>query len=240
MLYLTTKSRFRNHPSWLGLALVAAMALSVLLPPALPAQARDPRQDRYDQKVGGDRPGDRPVVRPEHAAPRKPAVIERLPRGHITVRQGRDDYFYHHGHYFRRGGVGFIAILPPVGLVVPILPPGYTTMVVTGSPYYFYEGVYYRQAPTGFVVVAPPPTMEVPTPPPAPAPAYGSISITAAALNVRSGPGREHPVMTVIQRGETYPVQAIAPGWLYIQLPDGRFGWVEQMHTTPVATVPAG
>ena len=216
---------------------LAALALYFFLALAAPAQARDPRQEGMPPRGGANHP----AMHPEHAAPRGgPVVIRQLPRGNVTVRMGRDEYYYHHGHYFRRGGIGFVAILPPVGLVVPLLPPGYTTVVVAGSPFYYYEGVYYTQRPDGFVVVAPPPTVVLPPASPAPAPSYGTISVTAISLNVRSGPGRGYNVITVIQRGDICPVQATAPGWLYIQLPDGRFGWVEQSYTTPAATVPSG
>ncbi len=112
--------------------------------------------------------------------------------------------------------------------------------MVTGSPYYYYEGVYYTQRPNGFVVVAPPPSVVLPPTAPAPVSSYGAISVTAPSLNVRSGPGREYRVITVIQRGDIYPVQATAPGWFYIQLPDGRFGWVEQGYTAPAAAAPSG
>lgn len=234
MFYLASKSWFSEMVFKALLVLAAAAVLSLLPPSGASAQPRDHGPGR-----GGDNRGGPPSYR--GPAPRGgPVVVERLPRGHVTVRYKRNDYFYHHGHYFRRGGVGFFAIVPPIGLIVPFLPPGYTTVVVTGHPYYYYEGVYYRQAPTGFVVVSPPPNVVVPAPAPAPATTYGAISVTAAALNVRSGPGLNYPVMTVIQQGEIYPVQATAQGWLYIQLPDGRYGWVQQAYTAPAATVPSG
>ena len=232
------------------LALLMAVVLSGLLGLTSPVQAQGSKQRVIPPKGGGERPAahtkqpaahaDRPTAHAEHPLPSRAAVVEHLPRGHVTVYMGRNEYYYHHGHYFRRGGGGFITILPPVGLVVPLLPPGYTTVVVAGSPYYYYEGVYYSQAPSGFVVATPPSSVVLPPPATAPVSPYNAISVTAASLNVRSGPGREYNVITIIQRGDIFPVQTSAPGWLYIKLPDGRFGWVEQIFTTPAASAPSG
>jgi hypothetical protein len=197
----------------------------------------EPRAPHVDPRTPAVDPRTPHVKRP---SPGRPVVVKRLPHGHFEVHKGRDKYYYHHGHYFRRSNFGFITIMPPVGLVVPILPPGYTTVVVAGSPYYYYEGIYYSQASNGFVVVTPPPAAVLPPPRPAPVSPYGAISVTAASLNVRSGPGRQYNVITVIQQGDIYPVQANAPGWIYIQLPDGRFGWVEQIYTAPAASAPSG
>jgi SH3-like domain-containing protein len=73
-----------------------------------------------------------------------------------------------------------------------------------------------------------------------PVPNYGAVRVTAPYLNVRSGPDRDYTVITVIQQGNIYPVQAVAEGWHYIQLTDGKFDWMEQIHTTPADLEPNG
>ena len=170
-------------------------------------------------------------------------------------RWGKEKYYYHHGHFFRPYDRGFIYVAPPPGVVVPFLPPGFTTMIIAGSQYYYYQGNYYSRVPTGYLVVAPPaaspfvpaplpPPMPDPGPAPMPAPSfspYGAVTITAPSLNVRTGPGREYNVVTVITQGGIYAVQATSPNWVYIQLPDGQFGWVERIYTAPASTpTPSG
>ena len=241
--------------SWLVCSTALGLALLLIL--AAPAQARNSNEE--EQKHRGQAPaprqeqrheavqpkgGGHPVLHSDPASPRPPrggAVVKRLPPEHLTLHRGKEEFYYHHGHYFRHYGDGFVVVEPPMGLVVPILPPGYTTVVVAGNPYFYYQGTYYTRDSGGFVVVTPPDSPVLPPPPVAvPASPYGAVTVTAPTLNVRSGPGRQFSVITVIQQGDTFPVQANAPGWVYVQLPNGQFGWVEQRYTTPAASAPAG
>jgi len=94
-------------------------------------------------------------------------------------------------------------------------------------------------------LVPPPPPPLVPPPivvPPPPGvvivpPAVvvgGRISITASVLNVRSGPGMNYPVIGYVYMGSVLALHGNAPGWLYVLLPDGGFGWVSALFTVPV------
>ena len=64
----------------------------------------------------------------------------------------------------------------------------------------------------------------------------GRVVVTAPRLNVRSGPGRGYTVIGVIDQGTSLDVAGNAPGWLYVDLGDGRHGWVQQAYT---AALPA-
>lgn len=67
-----------------------------------------------------------------------------------------------------------------------------------------------------------PPLMEAPITPAV------TAEILAKGLNVRSGPGMEYGILTEVKAGERYVAHACneAGGWLQIELPDGRTGWV--------------
>lgn len=56
---------------------------------------------------------------------------------------------------------------------------------------------------------------------------------TAGLLNVRSGPGRGHPVVRQVPAGSRLTVVGTAPDWIYVRLADGAQGWVMQRYTAP-------
>jgi dipeptidyl aminopeptidase/acylaminoacyl peptidase len=60
-----------------------------------------------------------------------------------------------------------------------------------------------------------------------------TATVTAAALNVRNGPGTIYAVITAVQDGAVLTVtgQDAAGGWWQVTLPDGRQGWVSQAYT---------
>jgi uncharacterized protein YgiM (DUF1202 family) len=57
-------------------------------------------------------------------------------------------------------------------------------------------------------------------------PATGKATVTAALLNVRSGPGRNFSVRYQVSQGAVLEIRGNAPGWYYVQLPNGHYGWV--------------
>lgn len=95
-------------------------------------------------------------------------------------------------------------------------------------------------APTPPVTPAPVPA---PSPPPAPAPTGYTVTITTADLNVRTGPGTQYPVVTVVHRGEVYTIVEESGGWGRLKSGDG---WISLAYTTrgtvmlpaPVPTTP--
>jgi uncharacterized protein YgiM (DUF1202 family) len=52
-------------------------------------------------------------------------------------------------------------------------------------------------------------------------------------LNVRSGPGANHEVTSQIRQGAILEVHGTSPGWLFVKLPSGKFGWVMEKFTVP-------
>lgn len=57
--------------------------------------------------------------------------------------------------------------------------------------------------------------------------------VTADALNVRRGPGSEHPVVANLSKGTRVERLEAADGWLRIQTPDGITGWISARFAAP-------
>ena len=171
-------------------------------------------------------------------------VVSHLPHGYGSFRVGRKEYFHHRGVFYRHGPRVYVVIGAPIGAVIATLPIGFSTVIVAGTTYYYYDGVYYRHVPAGYTVVEPPPeVIVVQQPPPGTtaSPKAGErVTVSAQRLNVRSGPGLNFSVIQVVSQGETLEVFGNAPGWLYVKLTSGRFGWVQQTYTTPVSVPPSG
>ncbi len=70
-------------------------------------------------------------------------TIRTLPTVATTVTLGGLVFFYADGIYYSRYNTGFMVVLPPIGLLVPILPLGYTVFQLRGVTYYYYADVYY-------------------------------------------------------------------------------------------------
>ena len=115
---------------------------------------------------------------------------------------------------------------------------GVLTGAIVSSFYYAAPppAVYY---PPSAGVVSPPPAA---VPPQrfgtAQAPAYGQVVVTAAALNIRSGPGLDHAIAGSVRKGDILSVIDSVPDWFYIREPNGRYGWVMDRYTRP--TQPLG
>ena len=165
-------------------------------------------------------------------------VIVQLPIGYITVWLEGVRYFYHGGVFYRRGPHGYVVVKAPVRMIVPALPVGFEVVVIEGVTYYYYGGYYYKEVPSGYAVVEPPHGVVIEEPPTIIQPseiASGRVSVTAHALNVRSGPAMNYPVMHQVKEGEILAIHGKAPRWLYVELPSGEFGWVMEEFTSPVS-----
>ena len=238
-------------------ALVCLLALGVcaspVLGPAGQAFARGPQHEQQGFQPGRGQSGPPAGRGAAQAAPNRPAqgqvvqgrsprgrpspgVVNNLPKGHGKVKYKGRPYYFHGGRYYRPHGRGYVVVPPPRRMIVPRLPIGFATLVIAGITYYSYLGVYYQQVPTGYMIVGPP----AGAPPPVVSPAYSTVSVVAAALNVRQGPGASYPVLFVVNLGETLNVLATAPGWLYVQTAAGQTGWVDQRFTSPLAPAASG
>lgn len=163
---------------------------------------------------------------PGPAYPRPGKVYRTIPRDHHTVHVGPDNYFYHGGIYYRRGNNGYIVVRPPRGAVIAHLPVGFETLILAGVTYFLFAGVYYRQTPSGYAVVDEPASPQV-----MPATDGQILAVDVEILNVRSGPGADHAVIHQVHWGDRLVIRETSPGWCYVQLPDGSFGWVMRRFT---------
>lgn len=168
----------------------------------------------------------RRAVRPPHRHhfPSYGTTHHRIPE-HNRIWWRDREYFYHRnrGVFYHRRGAVFVIVRPPFGIVVPLPPPGFVPFLIGGITYYYYGDVFYRRVPSGYVVVEAP-----------------HVLVKAYILNVRSGPGMQHPVIGEVYEGDGLVIYGYAQGWLYVQLPDESYGWVLQKFTEPVSPVPSG
>lgn len=169
----------------------------------------------------------------------KPGVrIKVLPRAYRTLHLGPLTYFFMEGVFYRPDIDGYVVVPAPVGARVTVLPAEAIPVTADGITYYTYAGVYYQKVSEGYMVVAKPGTQ---TPPDAAIAWEGDqIRVTAAVLNVRSGPGKNHTVLRQVKRGDLLVVQASSSDWYYVQLGDKSFGWVMIKYTTQVKSQPVG
>jgi len=182
--------------------------------------------------AAGDAAADSWRGRGRHMGPphRHGHVVAKLPHGYHKYRLDRSYYYVYDGIFYRPASRGYVVVSAPFGAIVASLPLGHSRVSIGGALYFTFGGDYYREVPQGYMVVAPPPEVVVQ---PSPRPQiYGSVYVNASRLNVRSGPGGEHPVVFQLQRGTILNVYGDAPGWYYVQLPNGQFGWVMEQFTT--------
>ena len=122
------------------------------------------------------------------------------------------------------------------------MPKDFEIVVLGGDTYYRHNRVYYREVPKGYIVVEKPDIVIV---------EQGSdknqdiivtnkVIVTIARLNVRSGPGKDHPVIHEVLEDETLVVHGNAPGWLYVELPKRKYGWVVEEFTIPEVSLSEG
>jgi hypothetical protein len=143
---------------------------------------------------------------------------------HRRIKHRGHNYYYQHGYYYRSGPYGYFLVNAPIGAVVWSLAFGFDTIWFGGSPYYYYGNAYYQRVPAGYVVVERP-VSAVAVPEPSEGPT-GSVYIEAYALNVRAQAGMNHPVIDQLHEGDIVTVYGTAPGWFYVELPNGYFGWI--------------
>jgi hypothetical protein len=178
--------------------------------------------------------GKRRVISPRII--RKDHVVSRLPTGYRRVWHDRTPYYFYSGIFYRPYSTGFIAVSAPIGAIVVSLHIGYQRVWLDDSWYYVYGSAFYRRVPSGYMVVEAPPAViiedSVPDLVPPAEPASGNVSVTTAVLNVRSGPGLRYPLIYQIHEGYILEVHGKSTGWLYVQLPNGEFGWVMNTYTT--------
>lgn len=67
----------------------------------------------------------------------------------------------------------------------------------------------------------------------APARAAGELlTISAANVNIREGPGLSYPILAMVDKGEKYSIVRTEGDWILISLHDGREGWIAEWFTS--------
>ncbi len=190
---------------------------------------------RYPRPVPHHRP---PVV---HHHYHRPHINPLLPLTFALITVAGMHYYYNRGMYYRElPEKQYVVITPPVGAVITRLPDGYVTFRTGGIEYYYYGDAYYKRLPSGYIVVEPP--YEVPATTSiqtykSASPAIEQVIVTTNMLNVRSGPGMEHPIIFQIPNGTALETHGTAPEWLFVKLPSGEFGWVMKKFTVPESSL---
>lgn len=227
----------RKQKTMMSRVIIWALVAGLTMGGTLWAQPMQNAQHPGGQKSGGQQPDD-----PKKDS-RKPGGQEKgTPKGGLSyptigridpaisgkydvVRSGSNEYVFYLGVFYTRTPHGFKVMPPPKGCVVSRLPVGFETLVVAGITYFLYAGVYYNSAAAGYVVVdAPAQTVVVQE---TVADGIGTaLVVDVDLLNVRSGPGMNHTVVSNVRSGDTLTVQGTSGQWYYVQLPDGSYGWV--------------
>jgi uncharacterized protein YgiM (DUF1202 family) len=149
----------------------------------------------------------------------------------VAVAGGRAHSYRYHGHYrhYHSGHDNFW-----IGLGLGVL----TGAIVSSfhySPPLPQRVVYYNPPPVA--VSRPPVSVQPKSYGTALKPAFGMVIVTAAELNLRSGPGMDRAVLGQVRKGDVLAVIDSVPSWLYIRKADGRYGWVMDRYTKPSGPV---
>jgi len=226
--YKQNFSRVRNWLFVLSLSLVMSLAhvgSSGARPPAPgPHPVVKPPAVRYPYRPG---PSPRPYKK----------VYPALPLGFLTLAIAGTLFYYSAGNYYRRAPQGYVLVQAPPGAVIKVLPQGHQAVVINGVTYYTYGGAYYQYVGNGYKVVPAPVQGPVS---PQETPAQSTVVVSAHALNVRTGPGMEHAVTYIVNKGDRLQVIGTAQEWYYVELPDGSEGWVNSRYTAPLFSAPEG
>lgn len=184
-----------------------------------------------------DSQADRERGRHHYSPYRQGHIIGKLPHGARVIHVHRSPYYFYDGIFYQPRPSGYVVVSAPIGAIVASLPLGHARISIGGALYFTFGNTYYRQVPQGYLVVAPPPDVIVDEQPEAPI--YSSVHVVVNRLNVRSGPGRDHPIVFQLHRGAVLTVYGTSPGWYYVQLPNGQYGWIMEQFTRMSGPPPA-
>jgi hypothetical protein len=188
-------------------------------------------------------PSGRKYAKQRHETHHGRVVVNRHGGHHRPyVRSAR--HYHHRSAFYRKRPHFSLFVGAPIGTFITTLPIGYSRVAVHGAPYYVAGGVYYQQVLGGYRAVEAPREVVVVTSPPMertlPALLPEEVQVSAAALNIRTGPGLHHNVIDQVQRGDRLRVINSAPGWLCVQMGSGQIGWVMDSFTVPVTGSASG
>ena len=78
-----------------------------------------------------------------------------LSANYVTVLFNGQAYFYDRGSFYVQDPQGYLAVPPPIGIIVNVIPQHARQIIVDGQIYYRYKGVFYIQVAQGYQVVGP-------------------------------------------------------------------------------------
>lgn len=161
---------------------------------------------------------------------KRKTVVVNLPAKHKVIHHRGATYHYNGGVFYHRGPKNYTMIRPPLGLVINALPLGHITLRIGSANYYHYDDVYYRKAQQGYVVVEKP-VREGVISSDYEATIGARISVDVDHLNFRSNPTRKSSVLRVLKRGTRMKVLEEGRNWYFVELKNGRTGWVMKRYT---------
>ena len=162
-------------------------------------------------------------------------IFKHIPADRDIVHVGPEKYFFHNGVFYNRDPKGYRVVRPPRGTVVHHLPLGFETLLIAGITYFLVAGIYYQKTNSGYEVVDAPGNGTA-VRAAEPAGSVQIIAVNAKLLNVRSGPGMDHPVVSQVRMNDRLEVKGSASGWYYVRLPNGTFGWVMAGYTRQIVS----
>jgi len=237
--------RMKHHQPLLVSTSIFFLLCSTILPPAANARAsrKKPDEPRVAEStkprgVNSTKPRVVGYKKSRVIYPRPGHHVKALTWGHRTVKVGPRNYFFLKGVFYQNGSGGYVVVAAPIGARILSLPAASISLTIGTITYWTYAGVYYQKVPDGYLVVTQP--VQPAAPDAAIAWEGDQVRVQAAFLNVRSGPGKEHPVVSVVNQGDLLVVRSSSSDWYYAKLADNSFGWVMVNYTVMVEPKPMG
>lgn len=148
-----------------------------------------------------------------------------LPRNYFSFFVAGIPFFYYSGIFYQRHNDGYVVVEAPIGARIEVLPDECSSLYVNGQLYYTCNDVFYRPVDNYYVVCQRPTQFRVI------AEIGDEVQVTIESLNVRSGPGEEYGVVSLLYKDDVVEVTDKQGDWYYIRLPDNNYGWVMSQYT---------
>ncbi len=195
--------------------------------PPRPFLGRDYRSNRYDNRDYRHNNSHWRNDRNRDWSHRSYGSIHRsLPAEAFALSVAGAAFFFHMGTYYRHTPTGYVVVQAPFGARVRVLPERCSTLFIDGRSYYNCDDVYYEPDGDDYVVIERPSGQYQ-----AEVEVGDEVWVKAEFLNVRSGPGTRHRVVSKLYRGDIVEVGGIDGDWYYVRLSNGLYGWVMREHT---------
>jgi uncharacterized protein YgiM (DUF1202 family) len=175
---------------------------------------------------------------PSNAVARPPGFqMNHLPQGHDIVHVGALIFFFLDGVFYQKAPQGYIVAPAPLGAIVHEIPRQAVPVPSDGMQCYTFDGIYYQKVSEGYQVVEKPlkPYKKHPV-----SQKGDRVCVTVDILNVRSGPGFDHPAVKSVREGQWLEIETSQGDWAFVKLPDKSFGWIHLKYTKPAKVAAMG